>query len=167
MVADELRAKGAVEPPLGSGMSLAAPTILEHGPDELRERILWSTITGEITWCQLFSEPGAGSDLAGLSTTAVRDGDDWVVNGQKVWNTSAHHADVAMLVARTDWDVPKHHGVSYFVLPMHQDGVEVRPIVQMNRHSSFNEVCSSPMLASLRRTWSARPATGGGSPAPP
>ncbi len=140
VVADELRAAGAVGTPLGSGMSLAAPTILEHGPDELRERVLGPTITGELTWCQLFSEPGAGSDLAGLSTTAMRDGDDWVVNGQKVWNTSAHHADVAMLVARTDWDVPKHQGISYFVLPMHQDGVEVRPIVQMNRHASFNEV---------------------------
>ncbi len=140
VVSEELRAAGAVGTPLGGGMSLAAPTILEHGPDELRERILLPTITGEVTWCQLFSEPGAGSDLAGLSTTAVRDGDDYVVNGQKVWNTSAHHADFGMLVARTDWDVPKHAGISYFVLPMRQPGVEVRPILQMNRHSSFNEV---------------------------
>ncbi len=121
-------------------MSLAAPTIVTHGSDELRARILRPTITGEVTWTQLFSEPGAGSDLAGLSTTAVRDGDDWIVNGQKVWNTSAHHADYGMLLARTDWDVPKHQGISYFVLPMQQPGVEVRPILQMNRHSSFNEV---------------------------
>ena len=121
-------------------MSLAAPTIVTHGSDELRSRILRPTITGEVTWTQLFSEPGAGSDLAGLSTTAVRDGDDWIVNGQKVWNTSAHHADYGMLLARTDWDVPKHQGISYFVLPMKQPGVEVRPILQMNRHSSFNEV---------------------------
>jgi alkylation response protein AidB-like acyl-CoA dehydrogenase len=88
----------------------------------------------------LFSEPAAGSDLAGLITTAVLDGDEWVVNGQKVWNTSAHHADLGMLVARTDWSVPKHQGITYFVLPMRQRGVEVRPLRQMNYHSSFNEV---------------------------
>ena len=140
LVADEIRRVGAVGTPLGAGMSLAAPTIVTHGSDELRARILRPTITGEVTWTQLFSEPGAGSDLAGLSTTAVRDGDDWIVNGQKVWNTSAHHADYGMLLARTDWDVPKHQGISYFVLPMRQSGVEVRPILQMNRHSSFNEV---------------------------
>jgi alkylation response protein AidB-like acyl-CoA dehydrogenase len=140
VVADEIRAAGAVGTPLGAGMSLAAPTIMAHGSDDLRRRILRPTLTGEATWTQLFSEPGAGSDLAGLSTTAVRDGDDWIVNGQKVWNTSAHHADYGMLVARTDWDVPKHQGISYFVLPMDQPGVEVRPIRQMNGHSSFNEV---------------------------
>ena len=140
LVADEIRGVGAVGTPLGAGMSLAAPTIVSHGSDELRSQILRSTITGEVTWTQLFSEPGAGSDLAGLSTAAVRDGDDWIVNGQKVWNTSAHHADYGMLLARTDWDVPKHQGISYFVLPMRQSGVEVRPILQMNRHSSFNEV---------------------------
>jgi alkylation response protein AidB-like acyl-CoA dehydrogenase len=139
-VADELRAIGAVGAPLGAGMSLAAPTMREHGSDDLRRRVLRRTLTGELHWCQLFSEPGAGSDLAGLTTTAVRDGDEWVVNGQKVWNTSAHHADLAILVARTAWDMPKHQGISYFVLPMHQPGVEVRPIVQMNGHSSFNEV---------------------------
>ena len=140
VVADELRAAGAVGMPLGAGMTLAAPTLLQHGSDELRGRLLRPSLTGALHWCQLFSEPGAGSDLAGLTTTAVRDGDEWVVNGQKVWNTSAHHADMAILVARTDWDVPKHQGISYFVLPMHQPGVEVRPIVQMNGHASFNEV---------------------------
>ena len=103
-------------------MGLAAPTILAHGPDPLRERFLAPTVTGEVTWCQLFSEPGAGSDLAGLTTTARLDGDEWVVSGQKVWNTSAHHADLGLLVARTDWDVPKHNGLTYFVLPMHQPG---------------------------------------------
>jgi alkylation response protein AidB-like acyl-CoA dehydrogenase len=140
VVADEIRAAGAVGPPLGGGMSLAAPTIVTHGSDDLRERLLRPTITGRVTWCQLFSEPGAGSDLAGLATSAVRDGDDWIVNGQKVWNTSAHHADLGMLLARTDWDAPKHEGISYFALPMQQPGVEVRPILQMNGHSSFNEV---------------------------
>jgi len=140
VVAEAIRDAGAVGTPLGAGMSLAAPTLMTHGSDDLRRRVLHPTLTGEVTWTQLFSEPGAGSDLAGLSTTAVLDGDDWVVNGQKVWNTSAHHADLGMLVARTDWDVPKHQGISYFVLPMDQPGVEVRPIRQMNGHASFNEV---------------------------
>lgn len=140
IVADELSSAGAVGMPLGGGMSLAAPTLLKHGSDELNDRILKKTLTGELTWCQLFSEPGAGSDLASLGTSAVRDGDEWVVNGQKVWNTSAHHADLGMLLVRTDWDAPKHRGISYLVLPMHQPGVEVRGILQMNRHSSFNEV---------------------------
>jgi alkylation response protein AidB-like acyl-CoA dehydrogenase len=121
-------------------MNLAAPTILVHGSDEVKEKFLRPTLVGEVKWCQLFSEPGAGSDLASLSASAVRDGDEWVVNGQKVWNTSAQYADLGMLVVRTNWDRPKHHGISYFVLPMQQSGVEVRPIHQMNYHSSFNEV---------------------------
>ena len=121
-------------------MSLAAPTILEHGGDELKQRLLRPTVTGEITWCQLFSEPGAGSDLAGLTTRAERDGDQWVVTGQKVWNTAAHHADFGLLLARTDWDVPKHRGITCFAVPMRQPGVEVRPLRQMNGHASFNEV---------------------------
>ena len=121
-------------------MGLAAPTILEHGSDDLKSRLLRPIVTGEHTWCQLFSEPGSGSDLAGLTTRAVLDGDEWVVNGQKVWNTSAHHADYGMLLARTDWDVPKHRGITYFVIEMHQPGVEVRPLRQMNGHASFNEV---------------------------
>jgi alkylation response protein AidB-like acyl-CoA dehydrogenase len=140
LVAAELVALGAVGTPVGSGTWLAAPTILAHGPDELRERLLPPILTGAQTWCQLFSEPGAGSDLAGLSTTAVLDGDSWVVNGQKVWNTSAHHADMGMLLARTDSSVPKHQGITYFALPMRQPGVEVRQLRQMNFHASFNEV---------------------------
>lgn len=116
-------------------MALAGPTILTHGPDELRERFLLPILTGEELWCQLFSEPGAGSDLAGLTTSAHLDGDEWVINGQKVWNTSAHHADFGILVARTNWDAPKHRGITYFVLPMHQSGVEVRPLRQMNWHT--------------------------------
>jgi alkylation response protein AidB-like acyl-CoA dehydrogenase len=140
VVAGALVDAGAVGLPLGVGTALAAPTLLAHGPDGVRDRFLAATVTGERTWCQLFSEPGAGSDLAGLTTTARRDGDEWVVSGQKVWNTSAHHAHLGLLLARTDWDVPKHRGLTYFVLPMHQPGVEARPLRQMNEHQSFNEV---------------------------
>jgi alkylation response protein AidB-like acyl-CoA dehydrogenase len=140
VVAAELIALGAVGAPVGLGITLAAPTILAHGSDELKERLLRPILTGEQTWCQLFSEPGAGSDLAGLSTSASLDGDEWVINGQKVWNTSAHHADFGLLLARTDSQVPKHQGITYFALPMHQPGVEVRPLRQMNFHASFNEV---------------------------
>ncbi len=135
-----IRRLGGVALPLGAGASLAAPTLYEHASDELNRRVLGPALTGAEEWCQLFSEPGAGSDLAGLKATAVLDGDTWIVNGQKVWNTSAHHADRAILVARTDWDAVKHAGLSYFVLDMRQPGVEVRPIRQMNEHSSFNEV---------------------------
>ncbi len=140
IVADELAALGAIGVPGGGGMGLAAPTILEHGSDDLKRRLLAPIVIGDDMWCQLFSEPGSGSDLAGLTTRAERDGDEWIVNGQKVWNTSAHHADFGMLVARTNWDVPKHAGISYFALPMHQPGVEVRPLRQMNGYASFNEV---------------------------
>ena len=135
-----IRAAGGVAVPLGGGMMLAAPTMYEHASDELKARLMRPTLTGELTWCQLFSEPGAGSDLAGLKATAVRDGDVWIVNGQKVWNTSADHADMGILVARTDWDAPKHTGITYFALDMRQQGVEVRPIRQMNEYQSFNEV---------------------------
>jgi alkylation response protein AidB-like acyl-CoA dehydrogenase len=121
-------------------MHLAAPTILQHGDDDLKRRFVRPTVTGEITWCQLFSEPGAGSDLAGLTTRAEQSDGAWIVNGQKVWNTSAAHADFGLLLARTDWDVPKHSGITYFVIPMRQPGVEVRPLHQMNGHASFNEV---------------------------
>ena len=119
---------------------LAAATLLDHGSDAHKARFLRRILTGEDTWCQLFSEPGSGSDLAGATTRADRDGDHWIVNGQKVWTTSAHHADYGLLLARTDWDVPKHQGLSYFVLDMHQEGVEVRPLKQMNGHASFNQV---------------------------
>jgi alkylation response protein AidB-like acyl-CoA dehydrogenase len=140
VVAAELISLGAVGAPVGLGMTLAAPTLLAHGSDELKARLLRPILTGEQTWCQLFSEPGAGSDLAGLSTSATLDGGEWVVNGQKVWNTSAHHADFGLLLARTDRHVPKHRGLTYFALPMRQPGVEVRPLRQMNFHASFNEV---------------------------
>ncbi len=139
-VAREFDRIGAVGVPAGSGVGLAAPTILEHGSDGLKARLLRPIVTGEHTWCQLFSEPGSGSDLAGLTTRAELDGDEWVVNGQKVWNTSAHHAQLGMLLARTDWDAPKHRGITYFAIEMDQPGVSVRPLRQMNGHASFNEV---------------------------
>ena len=139
-VSREFDRLGAVGTPAGSGVGLAAPTILEHGSDELKARLLRPIVTGEHTWCQLFSEPGSGSDLAGLTTRAELDGDEWVISGQKVWNTSAHHAQFGMLLARTDWDVPKHRGITYFALEMQQPGVEVRGLRQMNGHASFNEV---------------------------
>ncbi len=140
VVTEEFDRVGAVGAAGGSGMTLAAPTILAHGSDLLKRTLLRRIATGEDTWCQLFSEPGNGSDLAGLSTRADRDGDEWVVSGQKVWNTGAHKAAWGMLLARTDWDVPKHRGITYFAVPMRQPGVEVRPLVQMNRYQSFNEV---------------------------
>jgi alkylation response protein AidB-like acyl-CoA dehydrogenase len=136
----ELVDQNVVGAPTGPALGLAAPTLLAHGSDGLCEQFLLPMLTGQERWCQLFSEPGAGSDLAGLTTRAALDGDEWVVNGQKVWNTSAHHADFGMLLVRTDWDAPKHRGITYLALPMHQAGVLVRPLRQMNGYASFNEV---------------------------
>ena len=122
------------------GLTMAGPTIVTMGDEAIKERLLRRIFTGEDAWCQLFSEPGAGSDLAGLACKAVRDGDEWVINGQKVWNTLAHIADRGMLVTRTDPEAPKHKGLTYFALDMHAPGVEVRPLRQITGEAEFNEV---------------------------
>jgi alkylation response protein AidB-like acyl-CoA dehydrogenase len=124
--------------PIGIGMG--APVVLTHGTEEMKNTLLKRIFTGEDIWCQLFSEPGAGSDVAGLSSRAVRDGDDWVVNGQKVWTTLAHVSRWGMLISRTDPDQPKHKGMSYFLLDMHSPGVDVRPLYQITGEAEFNEV---------------------------
>ncbi len=120
--------------------NLWAGTLLGYGSDTLKRQFLRPLLIGDVAMCLLYSEPGAGSDLAGLRTTAVRDGDEYVVNGQKVWTSGARGADYGMLIARTDWDVPKHRGITFFWFPMKQEGVEVRPLRQMTGDSRFNEV---------------------------
>ena len=122
-------------------MSLAAPTIAAHGTPEQVEELVRPIVTGQRAWCQLFSEPGAGSDLAGLGTRAVRDGDEWVVNGQKVWTSGGQIADMGMLVARTNPEAPKHQGITWFAFDMHQGrAVDVRPLREMTGRALFNEV---------------------------
>ncbi|MDH4144878.1 MAG: acyl-CoA dehydrogenase family protein [Acidimicrobiia bacterium] len=139
VVDEEFRRVGAT----GSGqdvVNLWAATMISYGSDDLRGRFLRPLLLGEVAMCLLYSEPGAGSDLASIATRAERDGDEWVVNGQKVWTSSGRQADYALLITRTDWDVPKHRGITFFFFPMRQAGVEVRPLRQATGDSRFNEV---------------------------
>ena len=131
---------GALGAPGGLGLLLAGPTIVTHGTDEQKRVYLRDIVTGKKAWCQLFSEPAAGSDLAGLQAKAIKDGDEWIVNGQKVWTSGGHVADLGMLLARTDPDSPKHQGISYFAIDMHQPGMDVRPLKEMTGRALFNEV---------------------------
>jgi alkylation response protein AidB-like acyl-CoA dehydrogenase len=140
VIDDELRRLGVKRPSNQIGIGWAGPTIIHAGTEDQKSRYLVPLLAGEEVWCQLFSEPGAGSDLASLSTRAVRDGEEWVVDGQKVWTTFAHEASFGILLARTDPDAAKHRGISYFICPMDAPGLDVRPIVDMTGDHSFNEV---------------------------
>ncbi|MDJ0768394.1 MAG: acyl-CoA dehydrogenase family protein [Ilumatobacter sp.] len=139
-VAETIAAHGALGAPGGLGLLLAAPTIATHGTQDQVDRYVREIVTGREAWCQLFSEPVAGSDLAGLQTRADQDGDEWIVNGQKVWTSGGHYADLGMLIARTNSDAPKHQGISYFAIGMHQPGIEIRPLKEMTGRALFNEV---------------------------
>ena len=131
---------GALPPPTGLGQLLGAPMLLLHASEEQKARFLPALARGEESWCQFFSEPGSGSDLASAQTRALRTGDGWTVDGQKVWTSGAQWADRGMLLARTDRDVPKHQGLSFFIIDIDQPGIEVRPLHQMNGEHGFNEV---------------------------
>ena len=140
IIDDEFARAGVKRPSNQIGIGWAAPTIIHAGTDEQKERYVLPALAGEEIWCQLFSEPGAGSDLASLGTRAVRDGDEWVVNGQKIWTTGAHYSRFGILIARTDPVAPKHKGITYFICPMDLPGIEVRNIRNIAGADSFNEV---------------------------
>ena len=140
LIDEELRAAKVSRPGNVIGIGWAGPTIIHAGTDEQKERYILPLLAGEEIWCQLFSEPEAGSDLANLRTRAVRDGEEYIVNGQKIWTSLGHVAKFGILIARTDPDAPKHKGISYFICPMDTPGIEVRPIIEMTGSHTFNEV---------------------------
>ncbi|HUP87516.1 MAG TPA: acyl-CoA dehydrogenase family protein [Acidimicrobiales bacterium] len=140
IVASTIASFGALSAPMGMSIGLASPTITTHGTREQIDRLIPPAVTGKVAYCQLFSEPGAGSDLAGLTCKAVRDGDVWHVDGQKVWTSGGQHADMGMLLARTNPEAPKHQGITWFAIDMHQPGVDIRPLKEMTGHAMFNEV---------------------------
>ena len=162
LVASEIATFGALAAPAGLGLLLAAPTIATHGTQDQIDLYVRDIVTGRKAWCQLFSEPQAGSDLAGLQTRALKDGDEWIVNGQKVWTSGGQYADLGMLLARTDPEVPKHRGISYFAFEMHQPGVDVRPLKEMTGNALFNEVfitdarvADSALIGGVNQGWAA------------
>ncbi len=162
LVQQEIAKFGALGAPAGLGLLLAAPTIATHGTQEQIDLYVRDIVTGQKAWCQLFSEPQAGSDLAGLQTRAVKDGDEWIIDGQKVWTSGGQYADLGMLLARTNPEVPKHQGISYFAFNMLQDGVDVRPLKEMTGHSLFNEVfitdarvADSALIGGVNNGWAA------------
>ena len=140
LIDEEMAAAGVRRPSNTIGIGWAGPTIVHGGSEAQKERYLFPLLAGEEVWCQLFSEPGSGSDLASLGTRAERDGDEWVVNGQKIWTSLAQHSKLGILIARTDPDAPKHEGISYFICPMDVPGIEIRPIIEMTGSHTFNEV---------------------------
>jgi alkylation response protein AidB-like acyl-CoA dehydrogenase len=159
-VAEAISGFGALGAPAGLGLLLAGPTIADHGNREQIDRYVRDIVIGATAWCQLFSEPGAGSDLAGLTTRAIQDGDEWIVNGQKVWTSGGQYADLGMLIARTNPEVPKHQGITWFALDMHQPGVEVRPLRELTGNALFNEVFltdarapSTAVIGGLHNGW--------------
>ena len=161
-VANAIAEYGALGAPAGLGLLLAAPTIATHGSQEQIDTLVRDIVTGQKAWCQLFSEPGAGSDLAGLTTKAMKDGEEWIINGQKVWTSMGQTADMGMLLARTNPDAPKHQGISWMAIDMHQPGVEVRPLYEMTGHAMFNEVFLSDarvpdawVIGDLNNGWAA------------
>lgn len=161
IIDEELRSAGVRRPENMIGIGWAGPTILHAGSDAQKERYLFPLLAAEEIWCQLFSEPGAGSDLADLSTRAERDGDEWVVNGQKIWTSMAQFSQFGILIARTNPDVPKHQGISYFICPMDTPGIEIRPIVEMTGSALFNEVFltdvrlpATSLVGEVDRGWS-------------
>ncbi len=140
IIDDEIRRAGVGRPINPIGIGHCGPILVKHGTPEQHERFIWPMLSADEMWCQLFSEPGSGSDLAGLSTRAERDGDVYIVNGQKIWTSLAEQAAYGILIARTRADVPKHQGISYFIVPMDLPGIEIRPIVNMTGGAGFNEV---------------------------